>query len=159
MRRALRIAVLAAVTLLVLYLAVRVSIAAGRLADTACSNPHPVLPGWAILLVCVSLFGAGRLAVSLRDESADAGGPPRTTVPGAAGGMAVRIAMALVFLFGVGALAYETVGVWANPWGLAPITHYVRCARSADPLTTTLVAGTLSFFVGHWLWFPGRGRD
>jgi hypothetical protein len=152
--KVLRLAVLAGGTALVLYVGARLALAAGGLADNVCNNTGGALPGWAILLACVAFFGLGHLAAGLRHED---------TVPrrraGRRGAMAAHLALALFFLFAVGAMAYETVGVWTdNPWGLAPITHYVRCAKSADPLTTMLVASTISFFAGQWLWFPRRRR-
>jgi len=155
--RKVRIGVLAAVTLLVLYAGGRLTYAAGGLAEDACRNPAPVLPGWALVCISLIFFGAGRFATGLRADNDEPGIPPLSRA-GKGGGLAAHAALATVFLFGVGALAYETVGVWPNPWKLQPITNYVRCATAADPLTTSLVAAVISFFVGHWLWFPARRR-
>jgi hypothetical protein len=83
------------------------------------------------------------------------------TGPNAAkrGAVITHLALAFVYVSGVLALAYETVGVWTgNPWHLPPITHFVRCARDADVAWTMLVASSLSFLAGHWLWWPGTRR-
>jgi hypothetical protein len=159
--KALRVVVLGLATVVVVYVGIRLWFAASTLTDTNCRSTNPSLPGWAILLVCVALFGVGRLAAELRDESADEqpAAPPmrRDRIAGA---LAVKVALCLLFLFGVLALTYETVGVWPpHPTGLNPITYYVRCGTAAAPKTTLLVAGTIAFFAGHWLWFGKREND
>lgn len=99
----------------------------------------------------------GRLRIIRRSYSFLKSG--RASGPGArkAGALIAHSALAFVFACGVLALAYETVAVWhGNPWGFAPITHFVRCARNADFGFTLVVAGTVSLLAGHWLWFPRR---
>ena len=60
----------------------------------------------------------------------------------------------LVYASGFLAVAYETVALWPGT-NIPPITTLVRCARNADVGWTIVVAGTVSFLAGHWLW-PSR---
>lgn len=76
--------------------------------------------------------------------------------PGRGGALVVHAALAFFLLAGALALLYETVAVWpGHAWG-PPITDFVRCATRENAAATFLVACTVSFLVGHWLWFPGR---
>jgi hypothetical protein len=151
--KSLRVPLLIALGLLVIYLGVRVGFAARDLTQAACSNPKPSVPGWSILLASVVFFVVGHYTAGQRDETHGLA-PARHWWTGA---LAVHTALALFFFLGVCALIYETLGVWGQtPWNLQPITDYVRCARKADATTTLLVAVTVSFFAGHWLWFPAR---
>lgn len=144
--------------LFVIYLGIEVARAARSLSDSACQNPNPTLRGWQILLACVAFFTIGHYTATRRAPHHGVSAFTRSHWWN--GSLAVHTALAIFFACGFAALAYETVGVWAdNPWGLQPITTYVRCARSHNPVETMLIAVTLSFFAGHWLWFPRRRRD
>ena len=151
-----RLAGLLLVLIVVGYLGVRLALAARSLTDTACTNPNARRPGWAILLASAVFFVAGHFVAGQRHDAVHVAVPHRRRWLN--GALAVHVALAIFFLCTAGALAYETVGVWDNPWKLQPITDYVRCARSADPTITMLIAVTASFFAGHWLWFPRRRR-
>jgi len=59
---------------------------------------------------------------------------------------------------GLLAIAYETYALWPGT-NVPPITSLVRCARNADVAWTMVVAGTVSFLIGHWLWPPRRSAD
>lgn len=148
--------------------------AAGRLTDaTPCAAVDNRAVDVFMVVVGVGAFVLGRWLVDKRDQSADelvgsrhnrATGAQAMLLnnPGAArrGALVAHIALALFFAGGVAVLTYETVSLWSdNPWGLQPITHYVRCAKRVNWPLTLLVAATVSFFVGHWLWFPMRRRD
>ena len=64
-------------------------------------------------------------------------------------------ALAAFFAMGLVLLIYEAIGL-NNPWGLHPITHYVRCAKTVSPGVTTAFTAAISFLCGHWLWYPDR---
>jgi hypothetical protein len=66
----------------------------------------------------------------------------------------------LILFYGSGlfAIVYEAISLW--PGATIPsITTLVRCARNADVGWTIVVAGTVSFLAGHWLWAPARTRN
>ena len=67
--------------------------------------------------------------------------------------------LVVFYACGLLAIAYETYALWPGT-NVPPITSLVRCARNADVGWTIVVAGTVSFLVGHWLW-PQRqsGED
>jgi hypothetical protein len=148
--------------------------AAGKLSDPIkCAPADNRVVDVTMVLVCIGAFFLGRYLVDKRDQSADkleqtrenrATGAHALLLadPRAArrGALIAHVALALFFAGGLGALAYETVGVWRdNPWGFQPITYYVRCAKSSNWPLTLLVAATVSFFVAHWLWSPMTRRD
>ena len=62
--------------------------------------------------------------------------------------------LVVFYACGLLAIAYETYALWPGT-NVPPITSLVRCARNADVGWTIVVAGTVSFLVGHWLW-PAR---
>ena len=129
-----------------------------NLGDQPC-NANDTYSGWRIVGIAAAMFVLGHLAGDLRLEHATRyatpARPTRTAV--------FTHALLLVFFAGVTViLLYETVSLWAppgendsvNPWGLQPITHYVRCAKSVAPWRATIIVAVVSFFVGHWLWPP-----
>ena len=142
------------------YLAVR---SITTLGEQPC-NANDTYSGWRIVGVSAGMFVLGHLA----------GYPRRAHVrPMTAHDKPSRVALfthgllLALFLLVTIALVYETVSLWAppgeedsvNPWGLHPITHYVRCAKSIAPWWTTIIAAVISFFIGHWLCPPlTRGR-
>jgi len=110
-----------------------------------------------VIVACGFLaFICGRLAHSLRRRHAvQPWQKPRWgAVAWTRGGL-------LLFLTaGVCLLGYEAIGLWTpngtSPWGIHPITHYVRYAKEVAPWPTGIVALVVSFLVGHWLWPPSR---
>jgi hypothetical protein len=162
MRRALRFTALGLLAVGVLAIGGRVFVATRALADQPC-NANDAFPGLLIVVVCFVCFGAGRLAANLRDDGRNSYliGPQASLVPERRrrrrNTVVIQVILTLFLLCVVLALAYETVGLW-NPWGLRPITSYVRCAKTVDPLTTTVAAGAASLLAGHWLWYPERRR-
>jgi hypothetical protein len=165
---------LALPTAVVIFVGVLLVVAAGKLsAPIACAAPDSRLVDVTMVVVCVAAFFLGRFLVDKRDQSADklivsrdnraTGARTLATAdPPAArrGALIVHVALALVFAGAVAALAYETVALWTdNPWGFQTITHYVRCAKAGSWPLTLLAAATVSFFVGHWLWFPMSRGD
>jgi hypothetical protein len=172
--RSVRLVVLLLPMAVVLFVGVLLVAAAGKLTNAVpCAQPDNRLVDGTMVVVCVAAFAIGRFLVDKRDQSADKLTTSRrahatgahallSTDPKGArrGALVVHLALAVLFACGVGALAYETVGVWSdNPWGFQPITHYVRCAKGTNWPLTLLVGATLSFFVGHWLWFPMKRSD
>jgi formate hydrogenlyase subunit 3/multisubunit Na+/H+ antiporter MnhD subunit len=160
MKRAARIAVLALIAALAVGIGGRVLLAIGSLADQPC-HADDSFPGWLIVVAGLTAFGVGGLLGRYRDASADLDRADPSTVAVDSRQRAVRNAVAIhlvitLFLLSVVLiLAYETVGL-RNPWGLKPITSYVRCAKTVDPWTTMLVAAAVSLLTGHWLWPPTR---
>jgi hypothetical protein len=71
-----------------------------------------------------------------------------------------RAGLLAFFAAGVFLLSYEAIGLWTpngvSPWGIHPITHYVRYAKEVAPWPTGIIAVVVSFLVGHWLWPPSR---
>jgi hypothetical protein len=172
--RALRVVLLAAPSAVVVAVGWLLIAAAGRLTDaTPCAAVDNRAVDLLMVVVCVGAFVLGRWLVDKRDQSADELVDSRhdratgaqallRAAPGAArrGALIAHVSLALFFAAGVAVLTYETVSLWSdNPWGLQPITHYVRCAKGVNWPLTLLVAATVSFFAGHWLWFPMRRRD
>jgi hypothetical protein len=111
----------------------------------------------AMAALCVAAFAAGRgtfevrLAVQAKRFQAGAPEPPFWAQ------MLLQGTIAAFFLFVLGALLYETLGMYdisahTNP-EFHPITTYVRCAISHAPVRSTLVASAVSYLIGHWLWF------
>ena len=129
---------------------VRALLAVPALAAQPC-NSNDRFPGWLIVASSLAVFYAGHRLAEVRRR------PP----PGAAPDPADRtwsrrllhLALTAFLLLLLLALAYETVSLW-NPWGLRPITSYVRCAKTIDPWGTLAVTGAISFLAGHWLWTP-----
>ena len=66
--------------------------------------------------------------------------------------------LVIFYACGLLAIAYETYAIWPGT-NVAPITSLVRCARNADVGWTIVVAGTVSFLVGHWLWPPRESGE
>jgi hypothetical protein len=162
MKRTARFAVLGLLAIVVVGIGGRVLLATRALADQPC-NANDAFPGWLMVVVCFASFGVGRLLVSLRDNGRNSYllGPGISSVPERRrrlrNAVAIQIVLTLFLLCVVVALAYETIGLW-NPWGLRPITSYVRCAKTVDPLTSTVAAAAVSLLAGHWLWYPDRGQ-
>jgi hypothetical protein len=163
-----RFALLLVPVLLVLSIGGLLIAASGQLTKPACDKPSNLPDDLAMVVVCVAAFFFGRVLVDKRDESRDRfprgaddlveTKDPQLEKRARRGALAAHVALAFFFACAVGALAYETVGVWQpNPWQFDPITHYVRCAKGTGLGPTLLVGATISFFVGHWLWFPRRG--
>jgi ABC-type Fe3+ transport system permease subunit len=161
-KRIVRFATLGLLALGVVGIGGRVLLATRALADQPC-NANDAFPGLLIVIVCFVCFGAGRLVANLRDDGQNSYlvGPGASLVQERRrrrrNTVVIQVILTLFLLGVVLALAYETVGLW-NPWGLRPITSYVRCAKTVDPLTTTVVAAAASLLAGHWLWYPDRGR-
>jgi hypothetical protein len=168
------VTVLALPVAVVILVGVLLVVAAGRLSGPlACAPPDNRLVDVIMVVTCVGAFFLGRYLVDKRDQSADklvdsrdnratgarsllAADPPAAR----RGALIAHVALALFFAGGVATLAYETVALWTdNPWGFQTITHYVRCAKGSNWPLTLLASSTVSFFVGHWLWFPMNRRD
>jgi hypothetical protein len=122
-------------------------------------NANDTYSGWRIVGVAAAVFVLGHLAGRARLHHSRPAAEPARPVRTAA----FTHALLLVFFVSVSIiLVYETVSLWAppggddsvNPWGLQPITHYVRCAKSVAPWRATVIVAVVSFFVGHWLWPP-----
>lgn len=129
--------------------------------------------GWQAYLragLCVLAFIAGHLAYKLRWHYRHPGPIKTPTRPHlnplvspATGTMSLHTALiiqgALIafFLFMTAALIYETIGTHAildpGTSDLHPITTYVRHAIQVAPVRSTIVAGIVSFLLGHWLWY------
>jgi hypothetical protein len=169
-----RVTALALPAAVVIFVGILVMGAAGNLSSTiTCTPPDNSLVDVTMVVTCVAALFLGRFLVDKRDQSADklvesrdnratgarsllAADPPAAR----RGALVAHIALALFFAGGVAALAYETVAVWHdNPYGFQTITYYVRCAKGSNWPLTLLAAATVSFFVGHWLWFPMTRRD
>ena len=121
----------------------------GALAGPAgCGRPDPVQSAL-IAAVAVGAFGLGHLGARYRTagETVSESRHPLATA------ILVRGALAAVLLLLVIVLVYETAALLGLD-GLRPVTEYVRCARSAQPLVTGLAAGVISFLAGRWLWYP-----
>jgi hypothetical protein len=143
---------------LVVFVCICIALAARDLTEKSCTRDSARWIDASMVLACVGAFALGRLLVERRERGEPNLDPRGNAAARRRGSLIAHGALAFFFLCGVGALAYETVGVWSdNPWGFEPITHYVRCAKASNPAITVLVAATVSFFVGHWLWFPRRG--
>jgi hypothetical protein len=144
---------------LVVFVCISIALAARDLTETSCQKDSARWIDAVTVLACVGAFALGRLLVERRERGEPGLDPPSNVGARRWGSLITHAALAVVFACGVLALAYETVGVWSdNPWHFEPITHYVRCAKASNPAVTALVAATVSFFVGHWLWFPKRSR-
>ena len=84
-------------------------------------------------------------------------GLPTRPNAGRTGSLITYGVLMFVYIVGLLAIAYETVAVWKGS-NIPSITDFVRCARNADVGWTIVVASTVSFLAGHWLW-PVRDRD
>jgi hypothetical protein len=172
--RAVRVSVLALAGAAVVFVGILVAAAAGNLSrPITCAPPDNRLVDATMVVTCVCAFFLGRFLVDRRDQSADklvesrdnratgarsllASDPPAAR----RGALIAHVALALFFAGGVAALAYETVAVWSdNAFGFQTITYYVRCAKGSNWPLMLLASATVSFFVGHWLWFPMTRRD
>ena len=145
--RTARAAGLVLLAVLVLYAGYRA--AAGALRGPAGCGREDPLQGWLIAAVAVGAFGLGHLFARYR---ASRGPDPESAHPKATA-ILVQGMLAAFFLVVFLVLVYETAALLGVA-GLEPITAYVRCARTRDPLTTALAAGVVSFLVGQWLWYP-----
>jgi len=78
----------------------------------------------------------------------------------------VQAGLVVFLVAATGLLVYETYGLDEvhHAW---PITWYVRCATHLQgpqglPLGLLLCGFGATFFcfvIGHWLWYPGKGRS
>lgn len=66
--------------------------------------------------------------------------------------------LVIFYASGLLAIAYETYALWPGA-NAPPITSLMRCARNADVGWTIVVAATVSFLVGHWLWPPRESGE
>jgi hypothetical protein len=101
-------------------------------------------------------FICGRLAHLLRRrQPVDKWHPPRWGAAAWTRAGVLAFFAACVFL-----LSYEAIGLWmpngVSPWGIHPITHYVRYAKEHAALSTGIITVIVSFLIGHWLWPPSR---
>lgn len=142
------------------YLAVR---SITTLGDMPC-NVNDTYSGWRIVAVSAGTFVLGHLAGYPRRRHVQ---PMKVHERPARVALFVHGLLFAFFLLVTLALVYETVSLWAppgehdsvNPWGLQPITNYVRCSKSVAPWWTTIIVAVISFFIGHWLCPPlTRGR-
>jgi hypothetical protein len=114
--------------------------------------------GKILVAVSAAAFLLGRFVQRVRHRAVrKPARPPRT------GSAAVtHLGLLLFFAAGTCALGYEAIGLWtppggnngASPWGIHPITHYIRYAKEVAAPATGIVAVVLSFLIGHWLWPP-----
>jgi hypothetical protein len=128
------------------------------LTDNPC-NDAQTFPGVVVVVVSVACFALGHAAGHLRADP-DAEPIPALRLPSRLARhsrLVGRVAVAVFLLMALLVLVYETIGL-TNAWGTRPITSYVRCGASRSPVRATLIAGTISMLVGHWLWYPNRGR-
>jgi hypothetical protein len=127
-------------------------------------KPEPVT-GWesfALVSACAAGFVGGR-AVSHLLESQPATRPYASGWMDAGGARILVQAGLVVFLVAAtGLLVYETYGLDPpnNAW---PITSYVRCATHLNGVMGLILCGFggtfFCFVIGHWLWYPGKGRS
>jgi hypothetical protein len=80
-------------------------------------------------------------------------GTPTRSTAGKTGSLITYGVLILFYACGLFAVAYETVALWPGT-NIPAITDFVRCARNADVGWTIVVAGTVCFLAGHWLWAP-----
>lgn len=85
------------------------------------------------------------------------GGPTRSTA-WKTGSLLTYGVLIVFYACGLLAVAYETYALWPGT-NVPPITSLVRCARDADVAWTMVVAGMVSFLIGHWLWPPRQAAD
>jgi hypothetical protein len=116
------------------------------------------LSGWRIVAGSTVAFAIGHVMNHLRSRNQIVRGTVRANHPALAAA-STHLALLLFFSAVAALLVYEAVSLWnppgdnaANPWGLQPITDYVRCAKSVAPWTTLVVAVAVSLLAGHWLW-------
>lgn len=133
-----------------------------ELRESPC-NANDSYSGWRIVLLAGGAFIAGHLFSRRHYDVTELDkmpAHPRRVTLVTHGALAVFLACVAIIL------VYETVSLWnppgqdssPNPWGLHPITHYVRCAKSVSPIRTTIITMVVGFFVGHWLW-PPQSRE
>jgi hypothetical protein len=115
--------------------------------------------GKILVAVSAAAFLLGRFAHRLRRKA----GPVKPWRRPRLGSAAVtHLGLLLFFAAGTCALGYEAIGMWtppggkhgASPWGIQPITHYIRRAKEVAAPATGIVAVVISFLIGHWLWPP-----
>lgn len=80
-------------------------------------------------------------------------GLPTRSTASKAGSLLTYGVLIVLYACGLLAIAYETYALWPGT-NVPPITSLVRCARNADVAWTIVVASTVSFLIGHWLWAP-----
>jgi len=163
MKRTARVALLGLIAVLMVMIGGRVLLATRALAEQPC-NANDSFPGWLIVVVCLATFGLGGGIGRLRDSSADRDsvGPGALAIQGGRralwNSVVIHLILTLLLLSILLVLAYETVGL-RNPWGLRPITSYVRCAKTIDPWTTIVAASAVTLLAGHWLWHPTQRAE
>lgn len=143
--------VLVLVTLAGVYLIVETFRGLGQVPTLQDDQHH----GEVIVAFGFFAFICGRLGHFLRRRQPVAWQPPRW---GAAAW--TRAGLLAFFAAGVFLLSYEAIGLWmpngVSPWGIHPITDYVRYAKEVAPWPTGITAVVVGFLVGHWLWPPSR---
>ncbi len=138
--------------------------AANSVPSIACTDPAGALPDPWIFVAGIAAVVVGRLAAWPRYqdvqpeklEDARLEQPTPSRILGA-------LALAGLFLAAAAALFFEAVAV-ENVGGVAPITHYIRCAivyektGSTHGLVTYGVVIVVCYLAGHWLWSMDRAQ-
>jgi hypothetical protein len=159
-QRLVVVGVLAALGVLTLVVGALVFRATFSLADQPC-NENDNFPGGFIVLVGGACFVAGHFLGHWRDVTDRHHYPRRGRLLPTRKWLShrtsrvVHITLAVVFGVGLLLLVYESIAL-RNPWGLRPITSYVRCAKTVSPGITLLATSVVGFLLGHWLWYPER---
>ena len=152
------------IAVLILVFMVYLVNAANSGPSIACTDPAGALPDPWIFVAGIAAVVMGRLAAWPRyqdvppDKLEDARleQPMQSRTLGA-------LALAGFFVAAAAALFFEAVAV-ENVGGVAPITHYIRCAivydktGSTHGLVTYGVVIVACYLAGHWLWSMDRAQ-
>ena len=186
-RRIERVIVLSVAVAAVVSSAVYLIWKVGGIGNGPCGQAIGAAQQGAIVASCVLAFAAGHWAQRFRREDPKytlaLGQPPdadeitpgrlrtlrrvtrylRTGLPTRStawktGSLITYGVLVIFYACGLLAIAYETYAIWPGT-NVPPITSLVRCARNADVGWTIVVAGAVSFLVGHWLWPPRESGE
>jgi hypothetical protein len=130
-----------------------------------CTDPTGALPDPWIFVAGIAGVVVGRLAAWPRYEVVppDKQGAARIEQP-TGSRILGALGLAGFFLAAAAALYFEAVAV-ENVGGVAPITHYIRCAivydktGSTHGLVTYGVVVVVCYLAGHWLWSLDRAQS
>jgi hypothetical protein len=162
-RRPARLA-LYPISALILVLMVFLVNAANTTSSIECSDPTGALPDLWIFGAGVAAAVVGRYAAWPRYEPVppEEQGKPRITEQKESR-LLGAVGLAGFFFAAAAALYFEAVAV-QSVGGVAPITHYIRCAvvydktGSTHGVVTFAAVMVVCYLAGHWLWTTDRGQ-